>query len=61
VAITGPVIRFLRKPPHDYDIDDIAIMFVEMAFDHGHKEGEFTVAAESPEYAHLVAHLRKLD
>ena len=33
VAITGPVIKFLTKPPHDYDIDDIAIMFVEMAFE----------------------------
>jgi hypothetical protein len=61
VSISGPVIKFLEKPPHEYDVDDIAIVFVEMAFEHGHKSGEFTVTAESPEYAHLQAYLRKFE
>lgn len=61
VSITGAVAQSLAKPPHEYDIDDIAIIFVEMAFEHGHKAGEFSVTAESSEYAHLVAYLQKLE
>ena len=58
VSITGAVSKTLAEPPHEYDVDDIAIIFVEMAFEHGHKAGEFAVTAESPEYAHLEAYLR---
>lgn len=49
-----------RIIPREYDIDDIAIMFIEMAFEQGHKEGEFVLKPDSPEYAHLLAYLQKL-
>jgi hypothetical protein len=61
VSVAAAVASSLEKPPHDYDIDDIAIAFVEMAFEHGHKEGQFALTLESPEYAHLEFHLRKFE
>ena len=61
ISITGAVAQSLAQSPHEYDIDDIAISFVEMAFEHGHKAGEFAVTADSPEYAHLEAYLRKCE
>ena len=59
VTIAGAVARSLEKHPHDYDVDDIAVLFVEMAFEQGHQAGDFAVEADSTEYAHLVAYIQK--
>jgi hypothetical protein len=61
VSIAGAIAQTLAKPPHEYDIDDIAILFVEMAFEQGHKAGKFVLTVESSEYAHLEAYLRRFE
>jgi hypothetical protein len=61
VSIAEAIAQSLAKPPHEYDVDDIAIIFVEMAFEQGHKAGKFVLTAESPEYAHLEAYLRRFE
>jgi hypothetical protein len=61
ISIAGTIAQSLDKSPHEYDVDDIAIIFIEMAFEHGHKEGQFALTAESPEYAHLAVYLQKFE
>ena len=60
VSVTEHVIEFLKRASYDYDVDDIAVAFIEMAHEQGHKGGDFIVAAKTVEYDHLISYIQKI-
>jgi len=43
VSVTEHVIEFVKRASYDYDVDDIAVAFIEMTHEQGHQGGEFIV------------------